>query len=136
MRAYRGVDAPPDELVDPIDDAHSCLLPGHGSPPTGGPAWPSARANRSQALTVRRRSPALPISMTNRAIRLPTIKYTSAAMPQLIAIASLWLCGLNMPSKGPTSDRAASWTLETIELDGFALKTISRMPATMIAARI
>lgn len=82
-----------------------------------------------------RRSPALPISTARRAIRLPTITYTSAAMPQLIAMASLWSWGLNMPLNGPTSERAASCTLETIELDGFALRTISRMPATMIPAR-
>src|SRR5512133_1467883 len=53
-------------------------------------------------------------------------------MPQFTATATRALSKVNMPSNGPASQRAQSWTSETMLLVGFALSTTSTIPTTMI----
>src|SRR5438067_13641771 len=52
-------------------------------------------------------------------------------MPQFTATSVLWLLIENRFLNGPTTVRAQSVTCETTSFDGLALKTISRIPATI-----
>ena len=52
-------------------------------------------------------------------------------MPQLTASSVFALSILNRSSNGPTRNRPASMTAETIPFDAFAPRTNSRIPATM-----
>src|ERR1019366_9345938 len=54
-------------------------------------------------------------------------------MPQFTAIATCALWKLNMPSNAPASERAQSWTSETMLLLALTFSTNSRIPATLIA---
>src|SRR5947208_16844836 len=66
----------------------------------------------------------------------PTIRYTTAARPQLTAIASFAFLIEKRPSNGPTRALPTSWTAITIVLWGLAPRTLSRIAATITATTI
>src|SRR5437588_8601760 len=69
-------------------------------------------------------------------MKLPTTRYTTAAIPQLIAIAFFGPLTENRFLNGPTSQAPASWMSRTIVFDALASSTRSRIAATITATTI